>query len=81
MAEASVPTHDRRWRVKSVPFAAHQTRVVRDEYVAALSYPSMVSRSPEDARWFTYILDTGASWKGPIGRERVTIDLSQLHTA
>ena len=49
----------RRWRAKSVPFAANQTRVVRDEYIMALGYAG------GGADWFTYGLDTGASWKGP----------------
>jgi hypothetical protein len=59
-----------RWRVKTVRFAAGQTRRVRVRYSA---------RTTEDStggRRFEYAVGTGGSWKGPIGRGvvRVRVD-------
>jgi hypothetical protein len=56
------PAEWSRWRVKSVKFASGQTRLVRVRYSAPLG------NSVGGNCGFSYRLDTGASWKGPIGR-------------
>lgn len=60
------------WYVKTVHFAQGQTRVVEDRYTGG-------GKDVSDG-WhaFTYILSTGASWKGPIGYAKIVCDLSGL---
>lgn len=62
----------RRWRVKTVSFRAKQTRVVRVRYTAMLGEVS------DGTRFFQYDLDTGASWKGTIGKAEVTVRLHRF---
>lgn len=62
----------RRWWVKEVPFAENQTRVVENFY--SVPPGSDISRT----RWFNYILTTGKSWQGPIGRAEITVDTSAM---
>lgn len=62
----------RDWWVKTVHFNAGQTRVVEDFYGGRPSGDSM------GGTWLTYVLQTGRSWKGPIGRAVVRVDLSAV---
>lgn len=60
------------WEIKRVHFGAHQTHVIVDEYDGG-------GGSDTEAQfWFAYVLRTGASWKGTIGRAVVTVDLGPL---
>jgi hypothetical protein len=59
----------RRWRVKTVEFAANQTRRVRVRYAVA------TARDSVGGRLFSYAFGTGGSWKGPIGRAQITVEL------
>ena len=61
-----------RWYLKRVHFGTGQTRVIRNVYRAPLG---AVSNGEE---FFHYILVTGASWKGKIGRSDIIVDLSAL---
>lgn len=54
-------------RLKTVHFAANQTLTVR------VAYRGYFSGNTSGDRSFTYILTTGASWKGPIGTCRMTV--------
>jgi LPXTG-motif cell wall-anchored protein len=55
------------WYAFSVPFAAGQTRLVRNTYHGRLTRHSNGERS------FGYMLHTGASWHGPIGRGEIVV--------
>lgn len=61
-----------RWYLKRVHFGTGQTRVIRNVYRAPLG---AISNGEE---FFHYILVTGASWKGKIGRSDIIVDLSAL---
>ncbi len=61
-----------RWRVKTVRFAAGQQRSVRVRYGVG------VGDDIEGGRFFQYRLDTGASWKGPIGHVEVVVRLRRF---
>ncbi|MGV3617682.1 MAG: DUF4424 family protein [Fimbriimonas sp.] len=59
------------WWVKDVSFAAGQTRVVVNEYQGGGTWGPPWS----NLAGFTYVLRTGASWKGGrIGKTRVIVD-------
>jgi hypothetical protein len=60
------------WWLKEVSFAPGQTVRIRNEY--EIRY----SENVEGTRWFTYILVTGAGWKGSIGEATVTVDLGRI---
>jgi hypothetical protein len=60
------------WWLKEVSFASGQTVRIRNEY--EIRY----SENVEGTRWFTYILATGAGWKGSIGEATVTVDLGRI---
>jgi hypothetical protein len=60
------------WWVKRVHFNRGQTRVVEDEYFGGGGYDSSGNQ------FIMYELDTGDSWKGPIGRGRIVVDVSGL---
>jgi hypothetical protein len=60
------------WHVKSVPFAAGQTRTVVDQYTSGLGGVS------DGTRFFSYVLRTGKSWKGRIGEAMINVDTSAL---
>ena len=60
------------WWTKSVPFAAGQTRIIRDHYVA------VPGSSVDGHQWFEYILETGASWAGPIGSAEIIVTLEGI---
>ncbi len=57
------------WWVKEVAFGRDQRRCVRDLYVArpGSSYP--------DTYWIEYVLETGATWAGPIGVADIVLTL------
>lgn len=61
-----------RWYLKRVHFRTGQTRVIRNVYRAPLGAIS------NGEKFFHYILVTGASWKGKIGRSDIIVDLSAL---
>jgi hypothetical protein len=59
-----------RWRVKTVQFSTAQRRRVRVRYSA---------RTGDDIsgrHYFAYRTGSGASWKGPIGRARISLQVS-----
>jgi hypothetical protein len=60
------------WWTKSLRFGKHQTRVVVNEYQGGFG-----GDTSNDA-YFNYVLSTGASWKGKIGRARITVDVAGL---
>lgn len=60
----------RRWRVKTVHFDPDQRRVVR------VAYSAIFGRDSTGGSWFPYEVHTGASWKGPIGRARIRLNLN-----
>ena len=60
------------WHVKDVPFEAGQTRIIVDEYRARYGGIS------DGSRFFSYILETGANWKGSIGDALITVDASEI---
>jgi hypothetical protein len=55
------------WHTFSVPFAAAQTRIVRNTYHGRLNLVSNGDRA------FEYILHTGATWYGPIGQADIVV--------
>jgi hypothetical protein len=58
-----------RWHVKVVEFPANSTLQVRDYYKVEVG--SSVAFSPVSVRMAEYVLHTGASWHGNIGRSVV----------
>jgi hypothetical protein len=64
-----------RWYLKRVRFGAGQTRVIRNVYRAPLGGIST------GQSFFHYVLTTGASWKGKIGRSDIIVELSGLDHA
>jgi len=63
------PVDTRRWRVKTVRFGAGQRRHISVSYTSELG----ISLGNRNRRVFSYLIDTGASWKGPIGSVRVRV--------
>lgn len=57
----------RGWHTFTVPFAAGQTRVVRNTYRGTLG------RMSDGSRTFRYVVATGASWRGPIGEATIRV--------
>lgn len=55
------------WYTFVVPFAAGQTRTVRNSYHGRLTWTS------NGGRLFEYILHTGAAWRGPIGQADIIV--------
>jgi hypothetical protein len=66
----------RLWKKSSIPFAAGQTREIliryRSPYAAVQSSVSDDSHSGE--AYFRYSLSPAATWKGPIGQGKVTVN-------
>lgn len=60
------------WWVKNVHFAAHQRRVVVDEYGGS------GGGATDGSQWIPYNLLTGATWKGTIGYARIVADVKAL---
>jgi hypothetical protein len=61
-----------RWYVKRVYFRAGQTRVIRNIYRTPPGGNSIGNM------FFIYTLSTGASWKGPIGRADIIVELKGI---
>jgi len=61
------------WHTFTVPFAAGQTRTVRNTYHGRLTLISNGYRS------FGYVLHTGATWKGPIGQADIVLRWRNYH--
>ncbi len=62
------------WYVKKVKFARNQTRKVTDEYFCRYGSHAQVESTTLPAQFVTYVLKTGANWKGPIGTAVITVD-------
>lgn len=60
------------WHLKNVPFAAGQTRAVTDKYTSQLGGMS------DGTQFFSYILRTGKTWRGKIGRAVIVVDVSPI---
>ncbi|MBM3470053.1 MAG: hypothetical protein FJX73_04575 [Armatimonadetes bacterium] len=60
------------WWMKDVTFDAGETKQVQNDYEVALS------GNVEGVAWFTYILSTGANWKGRIGEATLVVDLGSI---
>jgi hypothetical protein len=60
-----------RWRMKQVYFGAGKTRLIRVQYQTPLTW------AVGNQRVFEYLLYTGASWKGPIGKAEVIVRLME----
>lgn len=58
------------WHAKTVSFPAHGTRLVRDVYTVPLGGQILDGGAMQQT---SYILHTGASWHGPIGRSEVVV--------
>lgn len=61
----------RTWWTKEVRFQAKELRVVRDVY------RSGIGRDVNARNFFTYQLDTGASWDGTIGAASIVVTLDE----
>lgn len=55
------------WHTFKVPFAASQTRTMRNTYHGRLTWYSNGDRA------FEYILRTGSTWQGPIGQADIVV--------
>lgn len=67
-AEGAGEEHYAGWHTFEVPFAAGQTRVVRNTYHGRLTWAGGAY-----GRSFGYVLHTGANWAGPIGQADVVV--------
>jgi len=69
----------RLWKKSSIPFAAGQTReiVIRYQSPYAANQSSVSDDSHSAAAYFYYSLSPAATWKGPIGKGKIT--LNYLH--
>jgi len=79
-AEAQVaPSAVGSWWTKLVVFPAGAVRRIRNRYAVSPSWKPSLGESEADSiagdRTFRYILWTGASWKGPIGRAEIVVTL------
>lgn len=61
----------RYWHAKTVVFPAHSRHVVRDVYTVTVG--AQITPVNSNAHQTSYILHTGASWHGPIGRTEVIV--------
>lgn len=66
------------WYVKDVRFAKGQTRKVVDEYYAKLGSEGGAGSPYDKISIFDYVLKTGSTWKGPIGKAVVIVDASTM---
>jgi hypothetical protein len=67
------------WLVSEIAFAAGQTRSVRIRYYSPFyQYSGGVSDDSDYTPLkFGYLLSTGAAWKGPIGKGKVTVTVDR----
>lgn len=75
LPEKITSAHYEIWWVKRVKFRKGQTRVVVNHYQGGLGHDTT------GQQWFTYVLTTGANWKGQIGYARIICDISGLKDA
>lgn len=78
-------TNPENWQVKSVRFAKGQTRKVRNVYtldlgILSLSGPGLKDQAPR-TRMANYVLATGRSWKGVIGKSTVIFEFEKSSLA
>jgi hypothetical protein len=68
------------WHVKEVAFPANSTLNVRDRYLVEIG--DSVAYYPAFVRLARYVLHTGSSWHGPIGRSEVEVQFTKksIHT-
>ena len=66
----------RLWKKSSIPFASEQTRevVIRYRSPYAASEGSVSDDSHSSEAYFRYSLSPAATWKGPIGKGKVTVN-------
>jgi hypothetical protein len=60
------------WHIKTVTFPAHQTLDIRDRYTVDVGN-SVGFRVPCSVQWTSYLLHTGSSWHGNIGRSEILV--------
>jgi hypothetical protein len=60
------------WHIKTVTFPAHKTLEIRDRYTVDVGN-TVGFDVPCSVQWTTYLLHTGASWHGNIGRSEVVV--------
>lgn len=70
------------WHAKTVAFGRNQTRTVTVAYWTELGnqYVGEIGKKPTRAAFSSacsYVMSTGASWRGPIGYARVTVQLNE----
>lgn len=63
------------WWVKKVSFARGQTRTIVNTYTGGVGIKAPFYNQPTG---FHYVLETGASWHGPIGHARIVCDLGSV---
>jgi hypothetical protein len=61
------------WHVKTVTFPGHGTLEVRDIYTVDVGN-SVGFEVPCSVQWTSYLLHTGASWHGNIGRSEIVVE-------
>jgi hypothetical protein len=64
--------------LKEVSFKSGQVRTVVDEYTTELGDMGWIFSPYCEYRLFTYVLKTGATWKGSIGEAEIKVDYSHL---
>jgi hypothetical protein len=64
------------WYVKRVDFALGQTRTVENDYFSR--YGRSFLEATLEEQMFTYVLMTGATWKGTIGEIAINVDATRL---
>jgi hypothetical protein len=64
------------WYVKTVSFAAGQTRTVEDDYFSLYGISYSLGAIAEES--FTYVLVTGATWRDRIGEIEINVDAAHL---
>ncbi len=75
---ALVRGKDYDWHAKTVSFAANGIRRVREVYTVPLGMDDSAQQEHYTAY---YVLQTGASWRGPIGRMEVVARFRRSHRA
>lgn len=76
MERVEVAGSPQTWRTKSVSFPAKGTVKVRDVYEQECGGGVMPSAMPMTAKEIGYIVHTGSSWKGKIGRSEIRFTLA-----
>ena len=67
------------WHAKVVRFPAHGRVTVRDQYTQPVS--GQITRVNAAAHQIAYIVHTGASWHGPIGRTEIIVTFHRKRMA